>query len=426
MSHRVWVASVVTALLASHLAAAETPVKGGKLLIKTEPASAKRRMVFSTRRDSGIIAGSDPTVTGATLFVAGLTCDQGDTCAASGASGSILLPAAKWVGMGQPAGSKGFRYKDSDTSAGGVQKVVFKPGTITIKAKGPNWPWLPIGVGDGVVLTFESGGEHYCAEFGGTEKANTAGHVSYRNAEAPPACRAVCGDDRVDSPEECDGGDSAACFGLCQSDCTCPAPHCGNGILEAGEHCDGSQYSQDCGQGAQPGQVGCDSSCGCCIETGYPGCDVLPCCDPEPYCAVSPGFDYCTLHGGLGDPCLLGAPSCSESLLCEPDPVFGSIGYGVCCGFGECSADDECCFGGTCDTGQCCVENGGECRISQTGALGCCAGQLCCEGVSCPQQASIPPGEVFVGACCADVGSACTAGSQCCSGTCDPGSNQCL
>ena len=57
----------------------------------------------------------------------------------------------------------------------------------------------------------------------------------------PPSGGAACGDDIVScvpGAEVCDGTDAAACIGLCQADCTCPTPICGNGVLEAGEECD--------------------------------------------------------------------------------------------------------------------------------------------------------------------------------------------
>jgi hypothetical protein len=407
--------------------AADIPMAGRKLAVKTEPASATRRLVFSSGRDSSIVIGSDPTVSGATLFVVGLDCDGSD-CAAYGSSGPIHLPAASWVGLGNPSGSKGFRYKDRDATAGGVRKVILKPGKLVIKAKGPSWPWLPAGGEDGVALTLKSGSDRYCAEFGGTEKKNAAGHLVYKLADAPASCRVLCGNDQLESPEQCDGSDSTECSGLCQSDCTCPAPQCGNGVLESGEQCDGTEISQSCGADVNPG-VGCDALCSCCIETGWWGCDVMPCCDPEPICFFSPGLDYCTLPdlGGLGDPCLLDALSCEEGLLCQPDPDAIHPQVGVCCGFDQCNADKECCFGGTCDSGQCCQGNGGFCAVSAEGpGVDCCAGQLCCDGGNCPAPASLPPGSTFSGACCGDVGTVCTAGFECCSGSCDVGASLCL
>lgn len=57
----------------------------------------------------------------------------------------------------------------------------------------------------------------------------------------PSDAAETCGDNSVNQfGEVCDGTDDAACIGLCQVDCTCPPPVCGNNVLEAGEDCDGA------------------------------------------------------------------------------------------------------------------------------------------------------------------------------------------
>ena len=105
----------------------------------------------------------------------------------------------------------------------------------------------------------------------------------------------VCGNNVVESPEECDGTDDGACPGRCQADCTCGL--CGNGIVDPGEDCDpagsvcrgvGIACNADCtcpppvcGDGVlDPGEQcddgntnsgdGCSSDCG--IETHAPHC----------------------------------------------------------------------------------------------------------------------------------------------------------
>ena len=62
-------------------------------------------------------------------------------------------------------------------------------------------------------------------------------HTPGLSALCPPEF--VCGDGFRDQGEECDQGDDHACPGVCQVDCTCPAPACGNDSAEAGEDCDG-------------------------------------------------------------------------------------------------------------------------------------------------------------------------------------------
>ncbi len=77
----------------------------------------------------------------------------------------------------------------------------------------------------------------------------------------PDACRTnctlpACGDNLVDTGEECDGVDAASCPGACRPDCTCRV--CGGGILDPEEECDGADDD------ACPGQ--CRSDCTCPVE----------------------------------------------------------------------------------------------------------------------------------------------------------------
>ncbi len=77
----------------------------------------------------------------------------------------------------------------------------------------------------------------------------------------PDACRtdcrlSACGDDLVDTGEECDGMDAASCPGACRSNCTCRS--CGDGILDPEEECDGADDA------ACPGH--CRSDCTCRVE----------------------------------------------------------------------------------------------------------------------------------------------------------------
>jgi len=59
----------------------------------------------------------------------------------------------------------------------------------------------------------------------------------------------TCGDGVVScapgTAEECDGADIGSCITgtICDGDCTCPDPICGNNIIEAGEDCDGTEDS---------------------------------------------------------------------------------------------------------------------------------------------------------------------------------------
>ena len=66
----------------------------------------------------------------------------------------------------------------------------------------------------------------------------------------------ICGDGAINAfGEECDGGDDAACVGLCTATCNCPTPVCGNAVVEAGEECDGANDAACL--------IGCGATCAC-------------------------------------------------------------------------------------------------------------------------------------------------------------------
>jgi hypothetical protein len=78
-------------------------------------------------------------------------------------------------------------------------------------------------------------------------------------------CGAVCGDGKVEAPEECDGGTSCTGGKYCArpgstSQCTCQTPQCGNGIIEGSEQCDGEGT---CGLNYTCGAPGSASACLC-------------------------------------------------------------------------------------------------------------------------------------------------------------------
>lgn len=90
--------------------------------------------------------------------------------------------------------------------------------------------------------------------------------LNYRSTLYSIVAPGVCGNDLIESGEQCDGTDPGSCpTGVCDPDCTCEAPVCGNDVLEAGEQCDGTDDA------ACPGQ--CDGACGCPSTCGDGTCD---------------------------------------------------------------------------------------------------------------------------------------------------------
>jgi cysteine-rich repeat protein len=171
---------------------------------------------------------------------------------------------------------------------------------------------------------------------------------SYPNECRADAGGAVCGNGVSESPEQCDGGDDAACPGLCQAGCTCGAP-CGNGVVDAGEQCDGANAAQ-C-----PGSCAADCTCPCTLpspipqvvsfaflpgldsDSGWTGIiDDVPYTNNAPFGAASlagcdtnlssPTCGQCTIGGNVqfpGQPkncrCInLGSRDASSRTICDP------------------------------------------------------------------------------------------------------------
>ena len=210
--------------------ALDRPVDGDRLTLRDTSAKPERRAVrFVAKRDGAIdpAASPDPRVVGATLEVtAG---NPGD-----GSSGVITLPAGSWVGLGNPEGSRGYRFSDLRRSAG-IRSVTLKSGmrggSLVIVGGGSDWPYVVTHAQGTVDVRLTLGGDVYCARFG-TFRVNTAGKVKAKQAPAPASCNEpvpVCGNGEPEGIEECDDGNTASGDG-CSSTCT---------IESTGDVCDG-------------------------------------------------------------------------------------------------------------------------------------------------------------------------------------------
>lgn len=137
-------------------------------------------------------AGSadDPRIVGGSF----LRCQLGDSCS------TIALPSGGWIGLGNPAGSKGYKYIGAGTPADPCVKVLLKKSVINVKCKGPGGidpsftlPVAPDSVSDELVL----GTIRYCNRFdppyqkdGGQDPIWKA-KVSGKDATAPASCPIV-------------------------------------------------------------------------------------------------------------------------------------------------------------------------------------------------------------------------------------------
>lgn len=136
--------------------------------------------------------GSDPTQTGGTLRFCKLAEPEAECT-------PIDLPAAGWTGLGNPAGSKGYKYKGAGSLADPCKIVLIKPKVIRAVCKGPGAvdapdPFaLPVGP-DGVGFELVVGADRYCAESslatGAIVKTDDAAKGVWKaiKAGAPAAC----------------------------------------------------------------------------------------------------------------------------------------------------------------------------------------------------------------------------------------------
>jgi len=100
----------------------------------------------------------------------------------------------QWKGLGNPPGSKGYKYKGAGTLADPCKVVLIKEKIIKGVCKGPILTPDPphpspvlvqVGAGD---LS-----DRYCAEFGGTEIKNDASLLKRKDAPAPATCASPSG-----------------------------------------------------------------------------------------------------------------------------------------------------------------------------------------------------------------------------------------
>jgi hypothetical protein len=366
-------------LAAGPVWALDHPVDAVKLVLRR--TKSHERLDFVTRDPSFLfpaVGSADDPVTGTP---GGAVVELFSLAEGSAATD---VPAVGW--SLRTKGLPRYRFRNPDAPGGGsaIRRMEVRQGkTIRIQGRATLLPLA--GPQGALAIRITTGSLRTCARFEGDAiKRDDADRFIGRGALAavladcddltlrPP----VCGDGVAEGGEACDGADDGACPGLCQADCSCPSPVCGDGVVnQPTERCDGSLGSciVDVGQGFDP--VGCSADCQCC--SGSSLCyltipSVLYCCDPDKYCRY-------TGPGAFGE-CV--------SLLCNT------------------TAD---CLGAeTCVDGRCCVPHGAFCIFGGFSPPCCVATDICA-------------GQVPASKCCAPAGQACTVAADCCSGACSAG-----
>lgn len=191
---------------------------GGDYIKLKDPTGdpAKRRATFRAAKDPAIVPdlSNDPRIVGAQLEITGT--NPGD-----GSTGIITLAQAGWTGLGNPSGSKGYKWVDPTDSLG-VRRVLFRNGNnggkLIVVGRESNWMYQVTQAQGPILVRFTVGTENYCAQFLAYAR-NQAELVIGRNALAPVSCTITCGNGTVDGIEECDDGGNAngdGCDSTCQ------------------------------------------------------------------------------------------------------------------------------------------------------------------------------------------------------------------
>jgi hypothetical protein len=113
-----------------------------------------------------------------------------DTATTAGDDTYQLPAGSRWRGLGNPAGSKGYRYRGAGDAADPCKIVLIKERIIKATCKGDGVTLRPPFAGNvGIVLSLGVGiTDRYCAQFGGDEVRNDATLTKRRNAPAPGSC----------------------------------------------------------------------------------------------------------------------------------------------------------------------------------------------------------------------------------------------
>ena len=202
-----------------------------------------------------------------------------------------------------------------------------------------------------------------------------------------------CGNNTLDSGEQCDGAASAACPGQCQIDCACPG--CGNAQVDAGEQCDGS--ADDACPGQCLGTCQCSTAaCGNNLKEFGEACDGTD--DDACPGACQPG---CTCGAVCGNNVVEGSEECdgAGSTACPAEACQGDCTCGAFCGNNQIDPGEQCdgngtgiCTG-TCTTEcQCAAFCGNDVKEGSELCDGdddnACPGQ-CSPACTCPSSATI-------------------------------------
>ncbi len=177
-------------LLAEEAAVVVPPTRlsGRSLTLTDQESRPSRRSLRLASTDDAVWVPArgglgDPTLWGGTLRVANPL---------TGESSELALPLGGWKGLGDPAGSRGWKYRGS----GGCSNVTLREGRLKAVCRGDELFSLDEPSQGSIAVSLQMGNHSpYCLEFGGDVRRddsnavrNGRGIFTARNAAAPGAC----------------------------------------------------------------------------------------------------------------------------------------------------------------------------------------------------------------------------------------------
>lgn len=255
-----------------------------------------------------------------------------------------------------------------------------------------------VGGYNAIAMTFGEG--HTCGTLPGREADRMSAHVVQRAGQYSSCFQpSTCGNGLLDAGEECDGSNfgGATCgsqgfFGgtlSCNSNCTLntsQCTNCGNNIINAGEVCDGSALGGNtCTTlGCSGGVLQCDSTCSAFVKTACTGC---PQCNDNGICEAGENCSGCPSDcaGGSSSGAVCGNHVCEAGngencVTCPADcngVQTGKPSGRYCCGNGGGSNPVPC-------SDSLCTGGGNSCTTTPTsGGSYCCGDSTCDAAESC-------------------------------------------
>jgi hypothetical protein len=162
------------------LAPLQTELLPGRIGI-IKPATLAKFVAKPSTGDTFALPTANPIAVGGSLRIFDVATTAGDDT-------YNLHAGAAWKGLGNPAGSKGYKYKGAGTPADPCKVVLVKGNVIKGVCRGTGITLVPPFTGDmGIVLSIGMT-DRYCAQFGGDEVNNDPTLTKRKDAQAPPAC----------------------------------------------------------------------------------------------------------------------------------------------------------------------------------------------------------------------------------------------